>query len=119
MTNEVGYKKLLVWQEAHKLVLLVYKTTKNFPREELFGLTSQFRRAAVSIAANIIEGQARFSRKEFLQFLYIANGSLTETEYYIELARDLHYMEEKEFLLLQEKRIIVGNLLHGLIRSKS
>lgn len=120
MTDAVyGYKKLHVWQEAHALVLMVYKETKRFPRDELFGLTSQLRRSVVSVAANIIEGQARSSRKEFLQFLYVANGSLVETEYYIELAKDLHYIEEKDFLLLQEKRIIVGNLLRGLIRSKS
>ncbi len=101
MTDAVrGYKKLHVWQEAHALVLMVYKETKRFPREELFGLTSQLRRSVVSVAANIIEGQARSSRKEFLQFLYVANGSLVETEYYIELAKDLHYIEEKDFLLL-------------------
>lgn len=112
-----GYRKLLVWQESHKLVLLIYKLKKKFPREELFGLTSQICRAVVSISANIVEGQARASRKEFLQFLYIANGSLIETEYYLELARDLIYISLDQYNVLEEKRIIVGNLLHGLIIS--
>lgn len=119
MNTQLGYKQLLVWQNAHELVLLVYKVTKNFPKDELFGLTSQLRRAIVSVAANIVEGQARSSRKEFLQFLYIANGSLVESEYYFDLAKDLHYIDESERATLQNKRIIVGNLLHGLIRSKS
>lgn len=113
----VGYKRLNVWREAHELALLVYKITKTFPRDELFGLTSQFRRAVISVAANIVEGQARASRKEFLQFLNISNGSLVEVEYYCELGRDLNYIDQKTFILLNEKRVVVGNLLHGLIRS--
>ena len=117
--NLVGYRRLLVWKEAHELALMVYKVTRNFPKDELFGLTSQLRRAAVSVAANIAEGQARSSRKEFLQFLFIANGSLVETVYYFDLVRDLGYITKKECADLQEKRRVVGNLLHGLIRSKS
>jgi len=113
----VGYKRLNVWKEAHELTLLVYKISKTFPRDELFGLTSQFRRAVVSVVANIVEGQARSSRKEFLQFLYISNGSLVEVEYYCELARDLDYIDQNTYTLLNEKRIVVGSLLHGLIRS--
>lgn len=112
-----GYKKLHVWNEAHQLILLIYKFTKAFPREELFGLTSQVRRAVISVVANIVEGQARASKKEFLQFLYIANGSLVEVEYYIELSKDLGYIDEKSFLLLYDQRVVVGNLLNGLIRS--
>lgn len=112
-----GYKRLNVWKEAHELTLLVYKVTKTFPRDELFGLTSQFRRSVISVVANIVEGQARASKKEFLQFLYISNGSLVEVEYYCELARDLDYIDQKMFMLLNERRVVVGNLLHGLIRS--
>jgi len=112
-----GYKRLNVWKEAHEFTLLVYKVTKTFPRDELFGLTSQFRRAVISVVANIVEGQARASKKEFLQFLYISNGSLVEVEYYCELTRDLDYIDQKTFELLNEKRIVVGNLLHGLIKS--
>lgn len=114
---QFGYKKLHVWKEAHELTLLIYKITKNFPKDETFALTSQIRRAAVSIVANIVEGQARASKKEFLQFLYISNGSLVEVEYYIELSRDLGYISTEKYLLLNQKRIIVGNLLHGLIKS--
>ena len=71
-----GYKKLKVYQEAHKLVIMVYNARENFPRSEIFGLVSQMRRAAVSVVANILEGQARISKKEFKQFLSLANGSL-------------------------------------------
>lgn len=115
--NIAGYKKLHVWQEAYQLVLLIYKITKNFPKDETFALTSQFRRAAVSIAANIVEGQARASKKEFLQFLFISNGSLVEVEYYLELSKDLGYISEKELFLLDQKRTVVGKLLYGLIKS--
>ena len=82
-SSNKGYKRLKVWQESHELVLKVYKVTKKFPREEFFGLTSQMRRAVVSVAANIVEGQVRNTSKSFLQFLNIANGSLVEVEYYL------------------------------------
>ena len=112
-----GYQKLQVWKEAHELALLIYKATRTFPRDELFGLTSQIRRAAVSIAANIVEGQARSSKKEFLQFLFIANGSLVEVEYYIQLAKELGYISEEQEISVEKKRVIVGKLLHGFIAS--
>ncbi|OGY26946.1 MAG: four helix bundle protein [Candidatus Woykebacteria bacterium RBG_16_43_9] len=111
-----GYKKLRVWEEAHKLVLLVYKETKGFPREELFGLTSQLRRAVISVPANIVEGQVKNSRRSFIQFLNIANGSLVEVEYYLELAKELNFLTEKQFKKLDEQRIVVGGLLNGLIK---
>jgi four helix bundle protein len=112
-----GYKKLKVWQESHELVLLVYQLKKKFPREELFGLTSQTCRAVVSIPANIVEGQARASKKEFLQFLSIANGSLVEVEYYLELLKDLEFITSSEYNEAREKHRTVSILLHGLIRS--
>lgn len=112
-----GYKKLKVWEEAHKLVLLIYKTTEKFPKEELFGLTPQIRRAVVSIASNIVEGHVKHSKKEFLHHLDFANGSLVEIEYYFELSRDLDYITEKQYQDLEQQRTLVGNLLHGLIRS--
>lgn len=119
MNQEVkkGYKNLKVWEESHKLVLLVYKHTKNFPREELFGFTDQIKRAAVSVPANIVEGQAKNSNKALLNYLYIANGSLVEVEYYLELAKDLDFISEKNFLELDNQRIIVGSLLNGFIKS--
>lgn len=113
--NQIGYRKLLVWSESHQLTLLIYKITAKFPREELFGLTSQLRRAAVSITANIVEGYARASKKERLQFLYISYGSLSETEYYLDLSKDLRYLTESEYMNLIEHRQTVGKLLYGLI----
>ena len=112
-----GYKRLKIWEEAHKLVLLVYKATKNFPREELFGLTDQLKRAVVSVPANIVEGQAKNSNKALLNYLYIANGSLVEVEYYLELAKDLDFLLAKNFVELDNQRMIVGSLLNGFIKS--
>ncbi len=112
MTSEVGFRRLLIWQQSHKLVLLVYKITRKFPKDELFALTSQIRRAAVSVAANIVEGHARSSRKEFLQFLSISKGSLIEVEYYIQLASDLKYISHEEQTNLENQLHYVGVLLH-------
>ncbi len=84
-----GFEDLKVWQRSHELVLGVYKVTQQFPNEEKFGLTSQIRRSAVSVAANIAEGSKRQHLKEYIQMLYIAQGSLSETTYYLLLAQDL------------------------------
>lgn len=112
-----GYKKLQVWQKAHQFVLLTYKYSKDFPQSELFGLTSQIHRAVISIAANIVEGQASNSKKDFLNFLNIANRSLVETEYLLEAAVDLGYLSKEKFSELEKLRCEVGNLLNGLMRS--
>lgn len=88
-----NYKKLIAWQKAHELAITVYKLTNSFPKEELFGLTSQLRRAVLSIPVNIVEGYNRKSKKEFIHFLDIALGSLAETEYLIEFAIELGYIE--------------------------
>lgn len=82
------YTKIKAWQLADELALLVYKASKKFPKSELWGLTSQMRRAAVSVPANIVEGSTRKSRNEYLQFLYIAISSLAELSYYIKLQRN-------------------------------
>ena len=97
-----GYKRLKVWQEAHKLTLMVYKETRKFPKEELFSLTNQLRRAVVSIPANIVEGQVGTTNKSFRHYLNIANGSLVEVEYYFELAKELGYLGNREFQLLED-----------------
>jgi four helix bundle protein len=115
--NEIGYRRLKVWSEAHNLVLMVYRLTKHFPNSELFGFTNQLRRAVISIPANIVEGYARQSKKEFRQFLFISQGSLAETEYYLQLAKDLKYISEDEFIQTEIQRQLVGNLLYGFIRS--
>jgi four helix bundle protein len=112
-----GFRRLIVWQKAHELVLIIYRYTRSFPKDEIFGITSQIRRAVVSVAANIVEGQARFSKKELTQFLAIANASLVEVEYYIYLSRDLDYINEDQQNLLDEKRLEVGRLLHAFIQS--
>lgn len=106
---------LRVWQEAHKLVLLVYKLTKNFPREEIFSLVSQIRRAAVSITSNIAEGFSRQSYKEKLQFYYMSLGSLTELQNQLLLAKDLNYLKQKEFDEFTEQATGVHRLLNSFV----
>ena len=110
-----GYKKLSLFQKAEELTFLVYKHTGNFPREEVFGLTSQMRRAAVSVPANIVEGYSRNNKRERLQFYYIAKGSLAELEYYIDLAHRLKYLSNEKHKELNLKRSETGKLLNGFI----
>lgn len=116
MNYETGYKKLNVYKKASELVMETYKITRNFPKEELFGLTSQMRRCAVSVPANIVEGYGRKTTKDKMQFYYIARGSLNELEYYIDLASDLGYINKSEFLRLNSLRIEVGKLLSGFMK---
>lgn len=92
----ISFKDLIVWQKAHLFVLDVYKLTNSFPSHEIFGLTSQFRRAAVSIAANIAEGYKRTGKKDKVRFLNISQSSLEECRYFLILARDLNYGYNKE-----------------------
>jgi four helix bundle protein len=87
-----GYKKLIVWQKSDELALLIYKTTIDFPKSELFSITSQLRRSALSIPTNIVEGYARNSRKEFKRFVIIALGSLAEVKYLLSVAYRLKYL---------------------------
>src|SRR5579864_9055186 len=103
-----GYRDLKTWQEAMELVKGVYVATRHFPRDELYGLTSQLRRAAVSIPSNIAEGQARFSSKEFAHFLSQARGSLVEIETQILIAQDLGYLSATKTRLLTSDGIGPG-----------
>ena len=103
MKNVQTFKDLLVWQRSHEFVVLVYKTTKQFPKEELFGLSSQFRRAAVSIAANVAEGYRKTSKLEKLRFFNISQGSLEECRYYLILSKDIDYINEESYNILNEK----------------
>lgn len=98
MEKSNSFRDLLVWQKAHKFTLLTYKTTKSFPQEEIYGLTSQFRRASVSISANIVEGYKRKGTKDKLRFFNIAQGSLEECRYFIILSKDLGYINKDEEL---------------------
>ncbi len=97
-----NYKELLIWQEAHQFALNVYKITKAFPKEELFGITSQLRRASVSIPCNIAEGCGRHTSKDFANFLQIALGSTNETDYLLLLAKDLGYIPANDFMKFEE-----------------
>lgn len=115
MRTKDQFEDLKVFDEAHKLTLLIYKFTKNFSKSEAYGLTSQIRRSSASVAANIVEGNSRGHKKEFLQFLYIANGSPEETKYHLLLARDLGYLDVNEYDLVHSQSEIVGKLLTGLI----
>lgn len=112
-----SFTDLRVWQEAHRLVILVYKITKDFPKEEVFGLSAQMKRAAVSITSNIAEGFSRHSLKEKLQFFSIAHGSLTELQNQILIARDVDYVGKDLFEELSGKAVSVHKLLNAFIRS--
>ena len=92
-----NYKDLKVWEKAHGYTLQVYEVTKSFPKDEIYGLISQMRRAASSIAANIAEGCGKKSQQEFAHFLNIALGSSNESEYYLILSKDLKYLKEKDY----------------------
>jgi len=109
--------KLLVWQKSHELVLKIYEVTKDFPKDEQFGLTSQIRRAAVSIPSNIVEGKARGSNKEYKRFLLMARGSLEETKYQLLLAKDLKYIDEQKYKNVLNVALDAGKLLAGLIKT--
>jgi len=105
-----SFQDLIVWQKAHAFVLSVYKATQSFPQFEIYGLTSQFRRASVSIAANIAEGFRKQTHADKARFLNIAEGSLEECRYYLILAHDLHYLQKDKLWEMSEE---VGKLLNG------
>jgi four helix bundle protein len=112
-----SFTDLRAWQEGHKLVLMIYETTKKFPKEEMFGLVNQLRRAIVSFTSNIAEGFSRNSYKEKLQFWSVSLGSLTEVQNQLLIARDVHYIEHTEFGVLADKTILVSKITNGLIKS--
>ena len=110
------FKELKVWAKAHALTLQIYEETRTFPREELYGLTSQLRRAAASVAANIVEGCGRRSDGEFTRFLQIARGSAAELEYHLLLARDLHLLNEEKSRNLDSMVDEVQRMLTALVQ---
>lgn len=114
---EKAYKKLIVWQKADDLAHEVYLKTKNFPKEEIYGITSQLRRAVVSVAVNIVEGSARQNPNELKQFINIALGSLAEVEYLLEFSYRLTYFDKTVFEELESKRKEVGGLLWNFYKS--
>ena len=109
------FKELKVWRKAYEFSLSVYLITKSFPREEVYGLTSQLRRAAVSIGANIAEGCGRRSDGEFVRFLQIARGSSAEVEHHLLLARDLKFMPQSSYADLERKLSEVQRMLTSLV----
>lgn len=109
------FKKLVVWQKAHQLALAIYKGTMRFSKEELYGLTSQMRRAGVSISATIAEGCGRRSKVDFARFLQISVGSASELEYHLVLAHDLGFMKGQDFQAVTEETIVVKKMRTALI----
>lgn len=110
-----NYKELKVWEKSHQLVLEIYQVTAKFPKEEVFGLTSQLRRAAASIPANIAEGCGKNTQLDLAKFLNISLGSANEIDYFLLLCKDLKYISETEFLELEDRINAVKAMLINLI----
>ena len=117
MDKVINYKDLLVWQKAHSLVLHIYKLTKQFQMDEKYGIVQQLRRSAASVSTNIVEGFGRFSRKEYIQFLYVCRASLVETDYHLFLAKDLGYVGQDVYKKLKELIDEIGRMNNELIRA--
>ena len=113
----ITFTDLVAWQKGHELVLAIYQQVKAFPANETYALTDQMKRCAVSITSNIAEGFSRQSKKEKLQFYYIAKGSLTELQNQLLIAKDVHYINSIDFLSLSDQAVSVHKLINGLIKS--
>jgi four helix bundle protein len=111
------YTKIEAWKLADDLTVAIYERTRSFPKDEMYGLTSQLRRASYSVPANIVEGSSRESKKDYLHFLYIARGSLSEAQYFVHLARRLEYLSSEEADTLHRETKLVFACLHGLIKA--
>ncbi len=109
------FRKVKAWQLADDLAVEVYEVSKRFPREEIYGITSQLRRSASSVAANIVEGASRESAKDYAHFLQIARGSLAETQYFLHLARRLGYLDDAQAGSVEARAKEAFACLHGLI----
>ncbi|RJR24528.1 four helix bundle protein [Candidatus Microgenomates bacterium] len=112
-----SFRDLEIWQEAHSLVVEIYRITKNFPKEEIYGLNSQIRRSASSVAACIVEGHSRNTTKEFIKFLYDARASAAETEYHLLLSKDLNYLSVEICENFSSRYQILGRRINALINS--
>lgn len=113
-----NFRDIIVWQKAHALTLEIYKITKYFPKDEMYALTSQMRRASISVAANIVEGFTRKGRKDSIHFYNISDASLAELRYYNLLCYDLRYINEDQYELLETIILEVGKVLNGWSRSQ-
>ena len=116
-TRMRDYTKIIAWQKADNLAVIIYRISRLFPKEELYGLTSQIRRACYSVPANIAEGASRESKKDYLHFLHIARGSLSEVRYFLHLAHRLEFMDQAAHTQLDQDVDEVARVLHGLISS--
>lgn len=116
MSEIRSYRDLVVWQKGMVLVTEIYRESRKFPREEIYGLTSQMRRSVVSIPCNIAEGHGRTTRKDYVRFVDIALGSLSELETQLEIARNLDYLENGPYESLQERCRELERMLSSLIR---
>lgn len=110
------FRGLKVWEKSHQLTLEIYRATATFPREEIYGLTSQMRRASASVAANLSEGCGRASDKEFARFLYISMGSANELDYHLLLAHDLNLLATAKYLKLKDNIAEIKRMLNALIQ---
>ena len=119
MANIKTFEDLIVWKKAHELVLLTYKITADFPKHELFGLVSQMRRAAASVAANIVEGFRRKTLKDSLNFYNTSDASLEELKYHALLSFDLNYFKQEVYIQLKNKCNEVGGSLTNWIQSQT
>jgi four helix bundle protein len=111
------FRELTVWQKAHRLTLDVYSATTNFPRDEMYGLTSQIRRCAASIPANIAEGCGKFGQAEFARYLLISSGSASELDYHLLLTRDLGYLDGSHYQALADALNEVRRMLTAMIKT--
>lgn len=114
-----SFTDLIAWQEGHKLVLNIYKVTKSFPKEEMFSLTNQLRRAVVSVTSNIAEGFNRKTLSDKSHFYTMSHGSVAEVQNQLLIARDLQYLDQKQFSQIAEQTVLTHKLLTGLIKSIS
>ena len=110
-----NFKSLKVWQKSHELTLAIYKATANFPKDELYGLTSQIRRACASVPANIAEGCGRTGKAELARFLQVTMGSASELEYHLLLAHDLGLLRDGEYKLLENQAVELKRMLSSFI----
>lgn len=109
------FRKYKIWEKSHEFVLKIYEITQNYPKEEVYGTTSQIRRAAASIPTNIAEGCGRDSDKEFKRFLVIASGSVSEVNYLLILSKDLGYITDEKFEFLEDEIIQIHKSIYSLI----
>jgi four helix bundle protein len=113
---EKPHKKLKAWKQSMDLVIEIYRATEDFPSQEIYGLTNQIRRAAVSIPSNIAEGAARQTKKEFANYLHVAQGSLSELDTQIELARRLGYLNDGDWKVLDQQMERIDKMISGFIK---